>query len=55
MIFQDIADIAKSDPRLLPASVLGVFGVGLNTYQTKIKTDLGGLKIKIKSKKLPGL
>lgn len=32
MAIQDIIDIAKEDPELLPISALGMFGVGLQTY-----------------------
>ena len=32
MAIQDIREIAQDDPELLPVSVLGVFGVGLQTY-----------------------
>ena len=37
MVIQDFADIAKDDPGLIPASALGVFGVGLQTYSKKNK------------------
>lgn len=37
MALQDIYDIAKDDPTLLPLSVLGIFGIGIQTYgQTPI-------------------
>jgi hypothetical protein len=32
MVIQDIVDIAKEDPDLLPLGALGMFGVGLQTY-----------------------
>jgi hypothetical protein len=45
MVIQDLADIAKDDPKLIPASALGVFGVGLQTYSpTKKKVDAELLK-----------
>jgi hypothetical protein len=37
MVIQDAIDLAKEDPSLIPASVLGVFGVGLQTYQPQKK------------------
>lgn len=33
MVIQDLYDIAQDDPRLLPLGILGVFGVGLQTYE----------------------
>jgi len=33
MVIQDVVDIAKDDPELIPLSLLGVFGVGLQTYK----------------------
>jgi len=35
MVIQDIVDIYKDDPNLLPLSALGVFGMGLQTYEPK--------------------
>ena len=35
MVIQDVVDIYKDDPSLLPLSALGVFGVGLQTYEPK--------------------
>lgn len=57
MAAQDIYDIAKDDPRLLPISVLGLFGVGLQTYgqtltpfkvkdYSKPSLPTGGFKVK---------
>jgi hypothetical protein len=37
MIMQDVIDIAKDDPDLVPLSALGVFGMGLQTYERKQK------------------
>ncbi len=37
MVIQDINDLAKDDPELLPVSVLGVFGVGIQTYGARKK------------------
>lgn len=44
MVLGDIIDLIKDDPSLVPLSVLGVFGFGVQTYQPRLKTDLGGLK-----------
>ena len=44
MVLGDIIDLLKDDPSLVPLSVLGVFGFGVQTYQPRLKTDLGGLK-----------
>jgi len=37
MVIQDIIDLAKEDPDLLPLGALGIFGVGLQTYESKKK------------------
>lgn len=37
MVIQDIIDLAKEDPDLLPLGALGIFGVGLQTYKPKTK------------------
>jgi len=37
MVWQDLYDIAKDDPKLLPLGVLGVFGAGLQTYEPSPK------------------
>lgn len=43
MILQDLIDIAKDDPTLLPLGALGVFGAGIQTYTpTKPKASAGG-------------
>ena len=46
MALQDIHDIAKEEPELLPLSALGIFGIGLQTYKgrpTKIKGGIKGI------------
>ena len=43
MVAGDLYDIAKSDPKLLPLSALGVVGFGLQTYESKAKRK-GGIK-----------
>jgi len=40
MVIQSVYDIMKDDPSLLPLSIFGFFGVGLQTYQGK--TDIKG-------------
>ena len=46
MAMQDVYDIAKEDPELLPVSFLGMFGVGLQTYKSKsnLKGGISGIK-----------
>ena len=43
MVLQDIYEIAKENPELLPVSALGVFGVGIQTYGPT-KTNIKGIK-----------
>ena len=43
MVMQDVYDLAKEDPELLPVSLLGVFGVGLQTYKPRTKATKGGI------------
>ena len=35
MVSQDIYDLAKEDPSLIPAGLVNIFGVGVQTYQDK--------------------
>ena len=35
MVMQDIYELAKEDPELLPVSVLGIFGTGIQTYKPR--------------------
>jgi len=35
MVIQDMYDLAKESPGLLPISLLGIFGVGIQTYEEK--------------------
>lgn len=35
MVMQDIYELAKEDPELLPVSILGIFGTGIQTYGTR--------------------
>jgi hypothetical protein len=37
MVMEDIYDLAKDDPKLLPLGILGIFGVGLQTYKPQSK------------------
>jgi len=37
MVMQDVIDLARDDPELLPLSALGFFGMGLQTYKPKKK------------------
>ena len=50
MAINDIVDVAKDDPTLLPISVLGIFGVGIQTYEP---TYGGGLVPGMPSMKMP--
>lgn len=45
MAMQDIYEIAQDDPALLPASSLGLFGVGIQTYESTRST---GKSMKLK-------
>lgn len=38
MIMQDLYDLAQENPELLPAGLLSVFGIGVQTYQDKKKS-----------------
>ena len=56
MALQDIYDIAKEDPDLLPLSVLGIFGVGLQTYKPRpSKTPTGFPSMKAGGIQMPSL
>ena len=37
MVLRDAYDLAKEDPKMLPASVLAVFGIGVQTYEDRSK------------------
>lgn len=37
MVMQDVADLAREDPELLPLATLGFFGIGLQTYKRRKK------------------
>ena len=50
MVVQDIYEIAKDDPDLIPLSVLGVFGFGLQTYEGKKPKRLRTLERRMGSK-----
>lgn len=39
MVAQDVVDIAKDNPDLLPLSALGVFGMGLQTYGGEMQEE----------------
>ena len=39
MVMQDIYEIAQDNPDILPLSILGIFGVGVQTYQDKTKAE----------------
>lgn len=42
MVIQDIYDLAREDPDLLPLGLLGTFGVGLQTYGPRRKKSKSG-------------
>jgi len=37
MVMQDVGDLARDDPELLPLATLGFFGIGLQTYKPRKK------------------
>jgi hypothetical protein len=37
MILQDTYELAKESPELVPLSVLGVFGVGVQSYKERAR------------------
>jgi len=39
MVLGDLIDLAKTNPQLLPLGVLGLFGVGLQTYEDKQRSS----------------
>ena len=41
LVMQDMMDIYRDNPDLLPVSVLGLFGVGLQTYEPRKKKGGG--------------
>ena len=43
MAIGDIVDIYKDDPSLLPVAALGIFGVGLQTYQPSARSAIANL------------
>ena len=53
MVVSGIVDIAKDNPNLLPAGLLSVFGVGVQTYEPQRKSE--GLKVEMPSLKIPSL
>ncbi len=56
MAAQDIYDVAKDNPGLLPLSTLGIFGVGLQTYQPQpSKSPTGYPSLKTKGMQMPSL
>lgn len=56
MVIGDMYDIAKEDPKLLPISALGIFGVGLQTYQPLTsKSPKGYPSLKAESSAIPSL
>jgi hypothetical protein len=40
MVMQDVADLARDDPELLPLATLGFFGMGLQTYKPRKKKEM---------------
>lgn len=44
MVIQDIAELAKDDPSLLPIEALGMFGMGIQTYKGKPPKSKLGIK-----------
>lgn len=39
MALSDFVDLAKENPALLPLGILGLFGVGLQTYESKLRSS----------------
>ena len=43
MVLGNLRDLAKDDPDLLPWGLLGIFGVGVQTYRPRFKPNIYGL------------
>ncbi len=43
MVLSNLVELAQESPELLPLGVLGLFGVGVQTYQAKSRLSSGGL------------
>ncbi len=50
MVMQDFYDLIKEDPTLLPVGILGIFGFGVQTYETQKRGSLLGRSSLLKSR-----
>ena len=55
MVIQGLYDIAKDNPSLLPLGILGVFGLGIQTFQPKTQATPTSFPLKIKGMEMPSL
>jgi hypothetical protein len=44
MVLSDLTEIAMQNPELLPLGILGLFGVGIQNYESKSPLSSGGLR-----------
>lgn len=55
MVISDIYELAQEDPGLLPIGVLGIFGIGIQTYKGKVSKSRDSLLKTTGGAKIPSL